>query len=127
MKGVAISKTTKESIPKWPYEAIKNDILGKSYELSLTFVGTKKAQSLNITYRNKSYIPNVLSFPLTEKVGEIYICQKAAAPQAKDFSLTERGYLAYLFIHGCVHLKGHDHGPAMEKMEQRYLKKYSIL
>ena len=127
MTSVIVSKTTQEPIPQWPYRAIKNDILGKNYQLSLTFIGTSKAQQLNLTHRNKSYTPNVLSFPLSDSVGEIYICQKAAAPQAKDFSLSKRGYLAYLFIHGCVHLSGHDHGAEMDKLERRYLKKYSIL
>lgn len=127
METVFISKTTNESLPKWPYQAIKDDILGKKYQLSLSFIGTVRAQKLNQVHRNKQYVPNVLSFPLGSNMGEIYLCQKAAAPQARDFNLSARGYIAYLFIHGCVHLKGHDHGDAMDKLERYYLRKYSIV
>jgi len=112
--------------PNHPYETIKNTILGKSYSLSLNFVGEARAQKFNIEYRKKDYIPNVLSFPLDPKTGEMFICQSVAKKQAKDFNLSVDGYVAYLFIHGCVHLKGHDHGDTMDKLEQKYLRQFSI-
>ena len=112
--------------PTWPYETIKTAILGKSYQMSLAFVGEARAQKLNLTYRKKDYIPNVLSFPLDTNNGEIYICPAVAKKQAKDFDLSVDGYIAFLFIHGCVHLKGHDHGATMEKLEQKYLRQFHI-
>lgn len=125
MTTLLLSSTVRD-YPVWPYETIKNTILGKSYQLSLTFVGEARAQKLNITTRNKDYIPNVLSFPLDGSTGEMYICPAAAKPQAKDFNLSIDGYIAYLFIHGCVHLKGHDHGATMDKLEQKYLRQFRI-
>jgi probable rRNA maturation factor len=125
MTTLSLSSTVR-SYPDFPYETIKNAILGKTYHLSLTFVGQTRAQKLNITTRNKDYIPNVLSFPLDATAGEIYICPEVAKKQAKDFDLSAEGYIAYLFIHGCVHLKGHDHGDTMDKMERAYLKKFRI-
>lgn len=112
--------------PKWPYQAIKDAILGKSYQLTLTFVGPDRARTLNQTYRQKSYIPNVLSFPLTDKVGEIYICPAAANKEASKYQLSREGYIAYLFIHGLVHLKGHDHGATMEALERKFVKRFNI-
>ena len=94
--------------------------------MSLAFVGEARAQKLNLTYRKKDYIPNVLSFPLDTNNGEIYICPAVAKKQAKDFDLSVDGYIAFLFIHGCVHLKGHDHGATMEKLEQKYLRQFHI-
>lgn len=121
----SISSTVKH-YPTWPYEVIKDTILGKSYVLSLSFVGPTRAQRFNVQYRNKDYTPNVLSFPLDEKTGEIIICPAVAKTQAKDFNLSTDGYIAYLFIHGCVHLKGHDHGDTMDKLEQKYVRQFNI-
>jgi len=112
--------------PNFPYQKIKDAILGSSYELSLAFVGTKRAQKLNQAYRNKGYVPNVLSFPLDKKTGEIVICPEIAYPEAKDFSLSTDGYIAFLFIHGCLHLKGHDHGDTMERLEKRFMKEFKV-
>lgn len=125
MARLTISSTVR-SYPTWPYETIKNAILGASYELSLTFVGTARAQKLNIAYRNKDYVPNVLSFSLDTKTGEIYICPEVAKKQARDFDMSVDGYMAFLFIHGCVHLKGHDHGATMDSLEQKYLRQFHI-
>jgi probable rRNA maturation factor len=118
--------STVRSYPTFPYETMKNDILGKKYDLSLQFVGPTRAAKLNEQYRHKTYVPNVLSFPLDTTTGEIFICPTVAAREAKKFNLTTNGYVAYLFIHGLLHLKGHDHSDDMEKLEQRYLRKYSI-
>ena len=101
-------------------------VLGKKYDLSLVFVGEKRARRINQETRNKSYVPNVLSFPLDKNVGEIFICESAAAKEYRDFNLSQKGYIAYLFIHGCLHLKGMDHGAAMETKEQNLLKRFSI-
>lgn len=118
--------STARSYPKLPYERIKTDILGSKYELSLTFVGTARAQQLNQTYRQKDYVPNVLSFPLTKTQGEVYITPAVAKKEAAKFSLSYQGYVGFLFIHGLLHLSGLDHGPKMEKLEQQYLKKYRL-
>lgn len=119
--------STISKYPVFPYQEIKEAILGKSYLLSFTFVGTARAQTLNKTYRKKTYIPNVLSFPLDKTTGEIYLCPEIAYPEAKDFNLTKDGYIAFLFIHGCLHLKGYDHGATMEALEQRFLKRFKIV
>jgi probable rRNA maturation factor len=113
--------------PIHPYQEIKEAILGKKYELSLSFVGTARAQNFNKKYRKKDYVPNVLSFPLDEKHGEIIICPKIAYPKAKEYNLSKDSYIAFLFIHGLLHLKGYDHSDTMDTLEQRYLKKFNIV
>ncbi len=119
--------STIKSFPSFPYQEIKEAILGKKYQLSLNFIGTKRAQKLNITYRKKDYIPNVLSFPLSETQGEIYLCPKISYPESKDFNLSKEGYLAFLYIHGLLHLKGYDHSDEMEALEKRFMKKFTIV
>jgi ssRNA-specific RNase YbeY (16S rRNA maturation enzyme) len=39
----------------------------KDVELSINFVGKKKAKDLNINYRKMNYIPQVLGFPMSQK------------------------------------------------------------
>ena len=122
-----IQSTIKAKPPVFPYEDIKDSILGKKYEVSLTFVGSTRAQALNKSYRGKTYVPNVLSFPLDETHGDIFICPEVAKREATKFDLSVPGYIAFLFIHGLLHLKGHDHGDTMDKLEQRYLKKFNVV
>ena len=124
MKTVSISHTTK-TYPRHPYEAIKQAILGSSFELSLVFVGRDRARKLNQETRGKTYIPNVLSFPLSKTQGEIIIAPSTAETEAKKYGLTPKNYVMYLYIHGLLHLKGLKHGAAMEKLEQKYLKKFT--
>ncbi len=123
--SITISHTAK-TFPKHPYAEMKNDILGKGYELSLAFIGATRAQKLNAQYRNATYTPNVLSFPLDAKTGEIYITPLIARREAHKFDMTPNGYIGFLFIHGLLHLKGHLHGATMEKAEKRYISKYNL-
>jgi probable rRNA maturation factor len=126
MDTCVITSTVRVYPTDLPFAAIKQAILGTKYELSLAFVGEKRATSLNMSYRKKTYAPNVLSFPLTDTAGEIFICPNIAKREAAKFNLSPSGYVAYLFIHGCLHLKGHDHGDTMDKLERKYLKTFNI-
>lgn len=125
MITVSITATAR-SYPRLPYEQIKTDILGSTYELSLAFVGETRARELNKRTRRKNYIPNVLSFPLDASHGEIVIAPIRAKREAKRFGLSSRGYIGFLFIHGLLHLKGHDHGRRMDTLEQKYLARYEL-
>ena len=111
-------------LPRIPFFEIKNALLGKKYELSVNFILPKEAQKLNITYRQKDYVPNILSFPISENDGEIYICLSVVRNGAKEFNLTYAGFLHLIFIHGCLHLKGHDHSSTMEELEEKYLHQF---
>jgi len=123
--SVTISSTIKH-VPSHPYAAVAEAILGTRYTVSLVFIGATRAKTLNQTTRGKEYIPNVLSFELDQRHGEIYICPIVAAKEAAKFDLTPHGYVLYLFIHGCLHLKGHPHGPAMDRLEQKYIRQFSV-
>ena len=123
--SVSISNTAR-SFPRLPYQQMKDDILGPEYRLSLVFVGRTRAQALNRTYRHKSYVPNVLSFPLAPDSGEVFITPTVAKEQAHRYHLSHTGYVGYLFIHALLHLKGLDHGDAMERAEREYLQQYGL-
>jgi len=125
MDTFTITSTIKK-FPTLSYEVIKNDILGKTYQLSLVFVGTKRAQQYNQKYRQKDYIPNVLSFPLATTQGEIIICPQTTLKEAAARGMTYDGYIGFLFVHGCLHLKGHAHGEAMDALEKKYIRKHHL-
>ena len=106
---------------------VKNEILGKSYDLNIYFVGEKMIKSVNQKYRNKDYVTDIRSFPfLDDNFGEIYICLNKVEQKSKLFNTTKENYLNYLFVHGMTHLLGHDHGDIMDKLEKKYTKKLNI-
>lgn len=121
-----IRNTTKGKLPSLPFALIKNTILGKNYELSLVFVGDTRSRNLNRQYRQKDRPTNVLSFPLSESEGEIFLNLKKAKSEAKDFDKAFVPFVGFLFIHGLLHLKGMDHGDAMEKLEKKYCKQFGF-
>lgn len=122
----SISHTTKRKPPRLRFADIKETVVGKKYELSLVFVGAQKMQTLNRIYRSKDYPTDILSFPVSDTMGEIYICRNIAEKKAYDFERSSNNYLEFLFIHGLVHLLGYDHGDKMEKLEKKYRKKFSV-
>lgn len=123
-KRFSIAHTTKGRPPRLPFSAIKKDILGARYTLSLVFVGEKRSADLNKTYRGKNRAANVLAFPLARDEGEIYITPARARKDARLFQKGYNDFVGFLFIHACLHLKGMRHGRAMEKEEERFFKKY---
>ena len=122
----SISLQTKDRLPTLPFLRLKEKILGKAYELSLVIVSDARSLTLNSEYRNKTYIPNVLSFPLDESHGEIFLNLKQAKREVKERQESFDYFVALLFIHSMLHLKGYRHGVTMECTEQTWLKKYHI-
>ena len=122
----AINSTTKDRIPRLPFFDMKRAALGDTYQLSLVFVGDKRSQTLNKTYRGKSYIPNVLSFPLDKQHGEIFLNLKQAKREHRARGESYEFFVALLVIHGMYHLKGMAHGSTMEGQEAKLLTKLKI-
>ena len=121
-----VSNKTRNVIPFVPFEAIKNAALGTYYVLSVAIVTPVEIQKLNLTYRNINKPTDILSFPLSEKEGEIYICISETKKEAVKFDRSYENFLAFIFIHGCVHLKGYDHGGTMEGIEEKIRNKFKV-
>lgn len=98
---------------------IKNKTAGKAFSVSLVFAPPAEMRRLNRVYRNKSYTPNVLAFRLEKNCGEIFVCPSVAAREARAEGVSIAARVAYLVIHGLLHLKGCVHGATMTKSEQR--------
>ncbi len=125
-ENFSLIRKTKGKLPSLPFAHMKDAVLGTDYELSLVFVGDKESQEINIQSRGKDYIPNVLSFPLDDSSGEIFINPLEATRQAESFGRTPENMIGFLYIHGLVHLKGMDHGVTMERTEEKFRKQFGI-
>lgn len=107
-------------------ELLARKILPKKFELSIVFASDKLSKSLNTRYRNKKYVSNVLSFPLSKTSGEIFLNKTSIKRDAKKFKMGVENFTKYLLIHAILHLKGHKHSAKMEAQERKYLKKFKI-
>jgi len=120
-----------ERLKNFKIEKIKSNILGKDYDLSLVFADKKLSRSLNFKYRKINKPTDVLSFAISDKMGEIFICLEVAKKKAKEFYPALpwlRGsfanYLLFLVIHAILHLKGMEHSSKMERYEFAYYSRY---
>lgn len=99
--------------------AAKTLKLGDSkIEISVNLVGRAKIKNLNKKYRNKNTATDVLSFPLSTAVlkkygilllGDIFICLPVAKKEAEEENISIEKKLAWLTVHGFLHLLGYDH------------------
>jgi len=113
-------------MPVLVFSRMKDAVLGNKYDLSVAIVGSARMRALNKHYRGLDKPTDILSFPLSKKEGEIYICLSETKKEAEKFERTYDNFLLFLFIHGLVHLKGYDHGAIMESIEQKFRKKFGI-
>jgi probable rRNA maturation factor len=102
----------------------KKDMIAKGYplELSLVFLGPSKARKLNKQYRSKDKATNVLSFESDDplSLGDLVFCPTVIEKEAKREKLSYRKYLAYLVLHGILHLLGMDHEKDLTNAEEMY-------
>ena len=123
MASFDVRNTTRRPAPRFPYQKAAEAAL-PGWDLSLAFVGPKKAKALNIALRKKDYVPNVLSYQSGEKSGEIIICLDVAEKQAPDYGMSYGEFVAFIFIHGLMHLNGYRHGTTMEVKERAFLARF---
>lgn len=80
-------------------------------ELTIVFMNPEPAKKINMQYRKKNYATDVLSFlsPTKEDLGDLVLCPQVLKKQAKEHALSFKAELAYMLIHGVLHLLGYDH------------------
>ncbi len=123
---IIIVNTNKAKIPAVNFDAIKNAILGTDYKLAFIITNPRTIRKYNATYRGQNKSTDILSFPYSKSEGEIYICPSETKKEAVKFARTYDNFFAYLFIHGCTHLKGYAHSATMERVEIRFRKIFAI-
>lgn len=127
METVSIRNTTRGSQPRVPFEAMARTVLGTEYTLSLVLCGDDLARRVNREYRSKDHSPNVLSFPISQTEGEIFVNVRKASREAAALGITPVQRIAHLFVHGCYHLQGMDHSDAMDTAEDNTLRQFKFL
>ena len=123
---ISLINETSATLPRVAFRAMAQAALGKNYQLTVIFTTPARMKKLNTIYRDIEKPTDILSFPVSEKEGEIYLCLPEARKEAKKFDRKYENFLSFLFIHGCVHLKGHDHGATMERIEARLRAQFGI-
>ena len=89
-------------------------------EVSVAFVDNEMIKELNNQYRDKNEATDVLSFPMDNEIlGDIIISAERAVAQAEEYGHSVKRELAYLTVHGILHLFGYDHYNKEEKDEMR--------
>ena len=116
----------------------------EAFEVSISFVNNQEMRKLNKEYRNIDKETDVLSFPLAEFIeeelntedegaeyieeeialGDIVISMEKAAEQSEEYGHSFKRELAFLLVHGMLHLLGYDHdeeaseGEIFDKQEE---------
>ena len=93
-------------------KALKSKGFNSDVELSIYFVGRKKAYDLNIKYRQKDYYPQVLGFPMSQKMdvdgkirlGDIVICTQKLKYEVEFQHSTMEKVLYDWLVHGVENL-----------------------
>lgn len=85
-------------------------------EVTIRLVDKDESQQLNLTYRDKDYPTNVLSFPFQcppgvelPLLGDLVICAPVVAKEAAEQNKPLHAHWAHMVIHGSLHLLGFDH------------------
>lgn len=121
-----ITNMTRQKAPDVPFLRAKEMVLGENYDLSLVFVGKRRSRTLNQKYRGKDKPANVLSFSLSDEVGEIFVDLGVARKQAPSYGRAYPEFVLFLVIHGMWHLKGYAHGGRMEEAEENTLRQLGV-
>lgn len=108
-------------------------------EVSVVLSDDEYIHQLNRHYRGKDCPTDVLSFALNEGeepeiigkpeeilLGDIIISIETAARQAEEYGHNLERELAYLTVHGILHLLGYDHMTKDEKQEMRQEEEYIL-
>ncbi len=98
--------------------------------VSLMLTDDAAIRALNLKWRGKDKPTDILSFPADEQdrpfLGDIALAYGVCATDAAEKQIPLDQHLSHLFIHGYLHLLGHDHmdetqATEMEALEIRAL------
>ena len=123
-------------VRRWVASALEH-----SAEITVRIVDADEAQALNTDYRQKDYVPNVLTFEYGEighddqgrtmLGGDVVICAPVVEREAREQGKPLKDHYAHMTIHGVLHLQGYDHiepeeADAMEARETAILERFHI-
>lgn len=127
-KKLEIYNETSVNPDQFPFLELKNKILGKDFDLTISILLGKNSLKINKKQRKQKYIPNTLSFKYDKKAGEIILTPEVI--DNEDYELGSKilnkldDKTIYLTIHSMLHLTDLDHGEKMERLEEKYFKEF---
>ncbi len=100
-------------VQKLAIKALRDKGFNENIELSILFVGRNMAKKLNIEYRDKNYIPQVLGFPMSKeadedgkiRLGDIVICTQKLKYEVKYQNSNLEKILYQWLLHGVENLE----------------------
>lgn len=110
--------------------------INENFEIGINLVGQTRIRELNKKYRGKNKATNVLSFPLDAEffkktgvrpLGDIFICLPIAKKEAKEENISVEKKLAWLTVHGFLHLLGYDHEKSEKDAKKMFVLEKKIL
>ena len=108
----------------------------KSSFFSIVFIDDEKMQQMNLEYRKIDRTTDVLSFAFEDnekmrynirQLGEIYISIPRMKEQAHEYGHSEKRELAFLTVHGILHLLGYDHTLGEKEEKEMFAKQELVL
>ena len=127
---------SRAQIRRWVEAALEH-----SAQITVRIVDAEEAQALNTDYRNKDYVPNVLTFEYGEigldtvgravLGGDVVICAPVVEREAREQNKLLKHHFVHMTIHGVLHLQGYDHiapheADIMETRETVILRRFHI-
>ena len=122
--GITVDKETEDTI-RLAIEKIGELYGEEKSEVSVTVTNDEEIHALNLKYRGIDRPTDVLSFAFRESaddldkdnLGEIIISLPRAKSQAEEYGHSLRRELAFLTVHGMLHLLGYDHIDEADRLE----------
>lgn len=119
--------------------AILSDVGETSAELGIMLVGDQRMRGLNRRYRGKDSTTDVLAFAMRkaftlhalrltpDMLGDVVISVPTAWRQAKEARRSLDEELAWLLVHGILHLCGYDHARSEREARRMHRRERMIL
>ncbi len=113
--------------------------LADEAEVGITLVDDAAIHEMNRQYRGKDSATDVLSFALNDGeeqlegnpaallLGDIILSLETAMRQAEEYGHSLEREMAYLTVHGMLHLLGYDHECEAEKAEMRQEEEHVLM
>ena len=136
-EGVNTETFSSYDLENW-FKLTIDEIRTSEGSVSIKFLGKEEMQLMNKKFRSADHPTNVLAFPIdnrleleTDSLGDIAICHEVVLKEAKEQNKKVSDHMAHIFIHGVLHLLGHDHqkevqAETMENLERRILSKIGV-
>lgn len=133
MLGIYDLTSEEEKIVKKIFKIVmkSHGIKTRAISVDISIVDKEQIHKLNLDTRGVDKPTDVLSYPALENIifpfdkrnyleelspedktlyiGEIIICREVMAEQAVEYEHSEKRELAFLTVHGLLHLLGYDH------------------